>query len=1029
MDMPVAPPRAPGRPAGELLAQAIRTNDIGDIKSVPRAAFASATVAQRVRFIDALVHQTWVGPLDEIALEGIWNSFGQNIATVAGANHALWRLSVAGGMDPSNIRAVDGLRSAFERDVKSVAQNYMRRNREMAEREMERLGIRAPAGGASPTQETEQAIHIEETQEYARAARALLDAKGRMRRIFVGYNYVRHPMGGGMTTPAYFDPEHRPESRAPSMLQPSAERPGHTWEEVKQTWDQADAALAGVSARNPTVFAALAQGGDSVRQLATGSPRQAQSAAREVLTTLHRNIVATIPKLGTGDLDWRDLAPIHQQLYAGRVRGASGTDWTNAFTQSVAKDVIGDHETTEFWISLGLGAAAAALFIVAEVLTGGLATAALLGGLAASGTQAVMSWENYEDLATAAGSSASAETRLVSEGQVDAARLQAILDTVFALFDVAAPAVRAGRAAMSAARLEAALVERGAEAALIRLGSLEAAEAAQAVQRGIAELGVEGTMRRSGRSLDELTAILRGRRGAESALARLEEARRLGLGAAEAAAGAEGRAVLSVAGNAGEEAWKGTRSLRELVADVPRAVEAGTISRAFADRVISEAVERLGPAEVLRRSGGWKKLSQVLSDQSAAGSRFLEWRNSVFADLERYVRDELGGQVQRTGTATRFSNDIDMSFLGANAAEVRNGAAAYLARRLGVANSPREFDMMMMAGLFTDPRRMHMYDTLPAAIRDAMAGRQAAKERGLIWNRRLWEALQEGDEGLAQTVRDQMRTVGVPEFRYRPLSSGDVTRLSRRLDRLHGELNQAISRGDLAAQQRLAEGIADSQALINAAEGGGYFSGGGVRRWVSERPGEPGFPRLPGGEGHAIPTAERLTAILDQLPHLDHSALRMTGPADEIVAGVRGIGKYGERLAAVSAEAGAHQSAAWRSLIRRCRALKRAADSGETVARLSASEADAVVREARTLFNELIRRSGDVLATVRAANVLPNIPNAARRIQYMTTAHVKLLRATDWALGHLHILARGVRVAARTPGGVEPSPGTSGEED
>ena len=739
--------------------------------------------------------------------------------------------------------------------------------------------------------------------------------------------------------------------------------------------------------------------------------------ARQVLNTLHGNIVATIPKLSTGDLDWRDLKPIHQQLYSGSARGASGTDWSNDFSKSIAQDVIGDHESTEFWISLGLGTAAAALFIVASLASGGLATAALLGGLAVSGGQAARSWENYEDLSTAAGSTASEQTRLVSEGQVDAARLQAILDTIFAFIDFAAPVIRTGRALMGAARLEAALLERGVEGALSQVGTLERAAAGEAVSRGIAELGVEGTMRRTGKSLDELAEMLRGIEGGDAALARIENARRLGIGVGEATAGAEGRAVISTVGNAGEEAWKGSRSLQDLVADVPRAVEAGTISRTFADQVMSEAVERLGPASVLRRGGGWKRLSQVLGDSSEAGNRLMQWRNSVFDDVERFVRQDLGGEVQRTGTVGNFSNDIDMSFIGANASEVRNAAGEYLARRLGVANSPREFDMMMMAGLFTDPRRMHAYDTLPDTIRSAMSSRQAAKEEALIWNRRLWEALQEGDEALARTVREQMSGLGVAEFRYAPLSSGDITRLSRRLDSLHGELNQAIARGDLAAQEQLATQIADSQALINAAEGGGYFSGGGVRRFVSERPGQQQFPRLPGGEGAAIPSAERLTAILDQLPHLDHSALRLSGTADEIVGGVRGIGKYGERLAQVSAEAGIHQDGAWRSLLQRCQALKRAADSGETAARLSASQADAVVREAQGLFNELIRRSGDVLTTVRAANVLPDIGNAAARIQYMTTAHVRLLRATDWAMGHLNILARTVRVAAQAAEG------------
>jgi hypothetical protein len=433
------------------------------------------------------------------------------------------------------------------------------------------------------------------------------------------------------------------------------------------------------------------------------------------------------------------------------------------------------------------------------------------------------------------------------------------------------------------------------------------------------------------------------------------------------------------------------------------------VSRAFADRLIAEAVERLGPSETLRRAGGWRRLSQLLGAESSAGAHLMAWRNAVFEDLERYVREVLEGEVQRTGTVTNFTNDIDMSFVGANSSSVRNGAMEYLAGRLGVGNSPREFEQLMMAGLFTDPRRMHIYDILPQAIRDMMARRQAGKEQALIWNRRLWEATEAGDDVLASTIREQMGTHGVVEFNYRPLTSSDVARLAERIDGLHAELNAAVQGLDVAAQERLARQIADSQALIAAAEGGGYFSGGGVRRFVSERPGQPGFARPAEAVGQAAPSAERLTAILDQLPKLDHSVLQLSGTADDVLAGVRGIGKYGERLVEVSAEAGVHQDAGWRSLLERCQGLKRGADFGETAERLANSEADAVIREARQMFDEIIERSNSVLSDVRAAENIPEIGNAAARLQYMTTAHVRLLRAADWALANLNILARTVR--------------------
>ena len=383
------------------------------------------------------------------------------------------------------------------------------------------------------------------------------------------------------------------------------------------------------------------------------------------------------------------------------------------------------------------------------------------------------------------------------------------------------------------------------------------------------------------------------------------------------------------------------------------------------------------------------------------------------AGQHRAFAAELKGQVQRTGTAGKLSNDIDMSFTGANAAQIKNQASEYLARRLGVSNSPKEFQRIMMADLFTDPRRMHAYDMLPAAVRERVAANQAAKQEQLIWNRRLYEAVHEGDEALATEIRSQMQGMGISEFRYRPLSGADVSTLSSRVDSLWGELEAAQTAGNMGRVERLSGQIGEAQAMINTAEGGGYFSAGGVRRFVTERPGEPGFGRLPGGAGQAIPSAERLTAILDQLPKLDHAALQLTGSTDDVVSAVRGIGKYGGRLQEVIAEAGLRADGGpWESLARQCEQLKRAADSGTTLARMATGEAEAVIREARAAFSQLLSQSDIALQYVRQATQIPNIANAAARMAYMTVAHVRLMRAVNFILGHLEIMARAVRTGS-----------------
>ena len=990
----------------DALATALRTKEISDIKAVQN--FGSATTAERLEFIGILLGQGWVGPQDEYALERIWNSFGRGIAEAAG-NGALWNQCIERGMDPSNISALNHLRTAWEEDVKSLARGYMEQNLEFANQEMTRLGVNGQ-GTQSPTAEMEQSIALEETQELARGADELLGAKERMRGLLVGYAQPMNPQLPGPVQQMFFDPERRPFSREPAYIMrdrlPTAT---HDWEVVKEQWDSANAGLAGIGARNPTVFAAIAQGRGEVQALGTQNPQQAKATAARVLNELKANIEATIPKIDTGDLDWRDLQPIHQQLYGGR-EAPSGTTWNSAFQKSIAQDVIGDHESTEFWISLGLGTAAAALFIVASIATGGLATAALLGGLAVSGGQAVASWENYEDLATAAAGTASEETRLVSEGQVDAARIQAILDTIFAVLDFG-QARGIMRGIQAGARLAEALAANSAEAALEAGLRGSAEEAAQALERSIAELGAEATARRAGKTTDELLAML----PANSPLrARVEAARGLieagAADGAQTAAQIEGRAAMAT-GNGAEEAWKGTRSIGELITDIPAALGSGQITRQFADRLVIEGIESMGPAEVLKKMGGWRRAQQALTDESAAGARFMQWRSSVFADLERYVTGTLQGQVQRTGTATNFSNDIDMSFIGPRAAEVRDAASQYLARRLGVDNSPAAFDRIMMAGLFTDPRRMHAYDGLPDAIREAVARTQAAKQEQLIWNRRLWEATHAGDENLARHIRGEMSGMGIPEFAYRPLSEGDIARLARRVDALHGEMEQAVRAGDVTTQQRLAGEIGDAQALINASEGGGYFSGGGVRRYVSERPGEAQFPRLEGGAGQAVPAAERITSIIDQLPKLDHALLQLGGSTEEVVAGIRGIGKYGGRLFEVAGSSTVYRGGPWDLLASECAALKRAADMGASS--MSAGQAAEFANRARSMFGELTAKSSEVLAQLRAGQNLPNVGNAMEAIQNMTIAHTRLLRSTEWTMRHINKIVRAIEQGRR----------------
>jgi hypothetical protein len=333
----------------------------------------------------------------------------------------------------------------------------------------------------------------------------------------------------------------------------------------------------------------------------------------------------------------------------------------------------------------------------------------------------------------------------------------------------------------------------------------------------------------------------------------------------------------------------------------------------------------------------------------------------------------------------------------------------YLATRAGVKPDPGELDRLMMAGLFTDPRLIHAYDVLPTAMRDEVAAQAAATQQQLLWNRRLFDALKEGHQGLAKRIKEQMKSMGVPEFMYRELSPGDRARLARRLDQLNKDLLHAVSAKDVPLQKRLAEKLGEGQALLNVSEGGGYGSAGGVRRYVSERPGESGFPRLPGGEAHFVPQPERLTAILDQFAKLDHAALdAVIAKPEELAKGIRKIGKYCDRLATTMREAGM-QALAWQDLATKGARLKRMVSKRATVSRLASGRADLIVRQAERFLDDVVRRSNEALVTVTRATRLPNVGNAASAAQNLTRAHVKLLRATDALRTSFGAHARAIR--------------------
>jgi hypothetical protein len=109
--------------------------------------------------------------------------------------------------------------------------------------------------------------------------------------------------------------------------------------------------------------------------------------------------------------------------------------WEQPFYQDLAKGILKDHETKEFWVSLGLSLLAAAALIAAP-FTGGLTAALLVGfGLGIGAGQAIVSWERYLDLSAVGNAHVRDEFALITQGQITAALVESILNTAGVFLD------------------------------------------------------------------------------------------------------------------------------------------------------------------------------------------------------------------------------------------------------------------------------------------------------------------------------------------------------------------------------------------------------------------------------------------------------------------------------------------------------------------------------------------------------------------------------------------------------------------
>lgn len=386
--------------------------------------------------IRGILDKTWVHHWREARLVELWQSFGSRMFEVAAAHPTLWEQSYERGARLDLIPEVVALEQTFRNDVRAFAKQTLAANEDAVLAEMMALGIEDDGSVVpenSPISKDAQNDYLAGLQTLAEQIAVMRDIQDKLKHIPVGYEHMIVPNAFFPQTFAavvYFDPTAPPQlppDNAWASSQRGSSEEFRAWEEVKTQYDALELSIVQIVGNSPALYQAATEGGDSLMTLAGGDPESARKIVGTALSKSLENIRATQPKIDDGDLDDRDLTPIHAQFFAGAA-ASSGTAWSTYGNQWAAQVMLENHESQEFWLSLGLSSLAAAGFVVSAFATGGMSVLAFAAGMAIEGGMVLASWENTEDLLTAAHADAG-QGSLVSDEQAKAALIQSSIDT------------------------------------------------------------------------------------------------------------------------------------------------------------------------------------------------------------------------------------------------------------------------------------------------------------------------------------------------------------------------------------------------------------------------------------------------------------------------------------------------------------------------------------------------------------------------------------------------------------------------
>jgi len=743
----------------------------------------------------------------------VWESFANPYAT-ARANEALFLECAKQDKSLFDLDGFDEVRDEFKTAVNDRVTANLNSNRNFVAAQMAELGISGD-GDAPATQDADADEKLRKTQLLAEKVSEWQQGMERARHVKVG-SKTQMKSGGARSdfaheveVPVLFDPETPPPNAEPPKTADDKEA-YKPYADIKRDYDTLERGVKRVFAESPAVFATVQQGtgwfdpaGKAAGDLAKASPEEARAKLATALGKLVGKIEQAQGLVGD-DLDYRDFIPVHRQLMLG------GT-WSGELEKAVVEADVADHEFGKVLSSLALGAVGAAGFLVAEFATAGMATfIGVAVGIGAGSAQAGMSIEDYLDKAAAYDArTGNAQTDLVTEEQVDSALFQAILDTALAGIDAASGIVGAVAKLRGPEALLAAAGKAGAErTATSMLGEAlaqgDAVARAAAVQAALAEEGIEGAMKASGKSAEELAAIV----GKDT----------------------EAGKKLLAAADLGKDATK-VEGLLGKLADFAK------LEKTEQEAVLREALAQYGYAGTLRKvPGGWKGVTKVLGDAHPIAQELDAWRSKLVEEMKQWMETASKGESKavQTGTAAPTS-DVDISTVGQDAAQNVDRAKEFIAQRAGVSRA--ELESVLDLDAAVNPARMHLQDVVKGLSGEARAAidREAARfEEGLAQSRRYYAAKQAGDEALMKQI--EAEAAGRLNREWVPLDKGQISALERQMDSWSKRLAELEAAGGAEAEKAaLIRDIGRAQAQVLGAAESMYPTGGSIRMWVTER--------------------------------------------------------------------------------------------------------------------------------------------------------------------------------------------------